>query len=316
MRFWWVNHSQTHNEKIEGGYIWSPKKNKNGSRNQTYINLTRTGANDIVFSYAHGKIKAVGVVKSECQEADRPTEFGEIGNQWDRDGWLVPIHWSLLAKAIDPKSHLSEIRSLLPEKYSPIQSNGNGNQGCYLAEVSDDLGNLLLPLAKAQNSGLSGIGEDADAILDDKEEARINKSHIAETEKEQLIKARRGQGLFRVRVEEVETTCRLTGIKDRRFLIASHIKPWRVSDNKEKLDGNNGLLLSPHVDRLFDQGWISFSDEGNVFCASNDIKTLMIQWGLNPDKIVGVFNSDQKRYLTYHRENIYRGSFAPPEWKI
>jgi hypothetical protein len=35
---------------------------------------------------------------------------------------------------------------------------------------------------------------------------------------------------------------------DHRFLVASHIKPWRLSDNSERLDGNNSLLLSPHVD--------------------------------------------------------------------
>ena len=81
---------------------------------------------------------------------------------------------------------------------------------------------------------------------------------IPETDKEQLIKARRGQGTFQVRVEAIEAACRVTGVKDRQFLVASHIKPWRASDNAEKLDGNNGQLLSPHVDKVFDNGWITF----------------------------------------------------------
>ena len=52
MGFWWVNHKQTFNQEIGGGYIWSPKEDKNGARNQAYINLTLTKVNDTVFSYA------------------------------------------------------------------------------------------------------------------------------------------------------------------------------------------------------------------------------------------------------------------------
>jgi putative restriction endonuclease len=241
MPFWWVNHKQTHEEEIEGGYIWSPKKNKNGSKNQTYLNLTRTRKGDIVFSYAYGKIQAIGIVKGNSEDADGPTAFGEIGEQWDRDGWLVPIEWSLIEAPIDIKRNISDIRPLLPNKYSPIQSNGNGNQRCYLAEISDDLGNALLRLANAQNIGGLTIQQDVDVILDEAEESRIKESAIPETEKSQLIKARRGQGIFRFRVEQIETACRLTGVKDKRFLVASHIKPWRVSENQEKLDGSNGL---------------------------------------------------------------------------
>lgn len=306
MKFWWVNHKQTHKEEIEGGYIWSPKKNKDGSRNQTYINLSRTHVNDTVFSYAHGKIQAIGIVQSDCQEAERPSAFGEVGEQWDRDGWLVPIDWSLLEAPIDPKQHLPEIRSLLPEKYSPIQPNGNGNQKCYLAEIREDLGRLLLRHADTHNSAIRTILEDPEALLDEKEEARINEAQIPATEKQQLIKARRGQGIFRDRVEAIETTCRMTGVNDKRFLIASHIKPWRASNNVEKLDGSNGLLLSPHVDKLFDKGWFSFSDDGKVLCANDEIRRLMIQWGLNPDKHVGAFNLKQRKYLAYHRAAIYK----------
>lgn len=71
MAYWWVNHKQTFSNEIEGGYIWSPKENSNGSRNQTYINLTLTRPGDIVFSYASGKIKAIGVVTSSWRESKR-----------------------------------------------------------------------------------------------------------------------------------------------------------------------------------------------------------------------------------------------------
>jgi transposase len=126
---------------------------------------SKTQVNDTVFSYAYGKIQAIGIVKSECQNADRPNDFGKRGEQWDTDGWLVPIAWSRLGTPINPKSHLSEIRPLLPEKHSPIQPNGNGNQKCYLAEISDALGSTLLRIANSQNGAAIAIPEDLGAIL-------------------------------------------------------------------------------------------------------------------------------------------------------
>jgi len=180
--------------------------------------------------------------------------------------------------------------------------------GSYLAEISDVLGRLLLQLAQAQNPALRDVLDGmCQAIQEAREEERLAQAEIPETEKEQLVKARRGQGLFRLRVEDIESACRLTHTVDKRFLVASHMKPWRLSDNVEKLDGNNGLLLAPHVDRLFDKGWISFSDDGAILCADAGIKSLMMQWGLVPESNGGQFNAKQRQYLAFHRANVYRG---------
>jgi len=282
MSFWQVNHKQTHTEEIEGRYIWSPKTNKNGARNETYLNLTRTRVADIVFSYALGEIRAVGIVENTHSECDRPSAFGKTGEQWDKVGWVVPIDWFVLKNPIAPKLHLDAIRPLLPTKNSPIRPNGQGNQGCYLAEIGGTLGELLFQLVQAKNPLLSDALDDArHAIQEAREEERLAGASLPATEKEQLVKARRGQGLFRQRVEAIEAQCRLTHTTDKRFLIASHMKPWCLSDNTEKLDGNNGLLLAPHVDCLFDKGWISFSDDGAILCADAGIKGLMMQWGFN-----------------------------------
>ncbi|WP_306755463.1 HNH endonuclease signature motif containing protein [Paracoccus actinidiae] len=67
-----------------------------------------------------------------------------------------------------------------------------------------------------------------------------------------------------------------------RHLRASHIKPWRASTTYEKLDGNNGLLLSLHIGHLFDQGFISFADDGALLVSPQaDVDTLIL-WGLEP----------------------------------
>ena len=145
----------------------------------------------------------------------------------------------------------------------------------------------------------------------EEEDAEVNKIlnlPIPDTEKNQLVKARIGQGIFRTRVEEIESRCRMTGVSDKRFLVASHIKPWRASNNNERLDGNNGLLLSPHVDKLFDKGWISFSGAGRILCSNETIQTIMKAWGLDINKNVGVFTIEQEKYLEYHRINIYQSN--------
>jgi putative restriction endonuclease len=65
---------------------------------------------------------------------------------------------------------------------------------------------------------------------------------IADTQKTQIVLARRGQGIFKENVRKLEKRCRVTGVERLEHLRASHIRPWRDSDNQARLDGENGLL--------------------------------------------------------------------------
>lgn len=152
MAYWWVNHKQTFKKEFTGGYIWAPTVNKNGSRNQSYINLSLVKPGDIVFSYANTLIKAVGIVEELYQEATVPQEFGSVGEQWNDAGYLVKVNWTPIAKYFKPKDHISIIRDLLPVKYSRIQKNGDGNQSIYLVAIGNTLGDLLITLIQNDNS--------------------------------------------------------------------------------------------------------------------------------------------------------------------
>ncbi|WP_128545429.1 HNH endonuclease [Larkinella soli] len=306
MNYWRVNHKQTFKSEIEGEYIWSPKNRQNGSRNLFYENLTKVRIGDKVFSYAGQAIKAIGVATQTFEIAKRPPEFGNIGNQWDDEGWLVRINWILLNKPIKPKQYINGISPLLPKKYSPIQVNGNGNQACYLAEISDDLASLLLRLISINNLGLLQEVDFATRVVEDVIEVeQIINAQIRQTEKDQLIKARVGQGIFRSRVLEIEKCCRLTEISNETFLIASHIKPWKESNSSEKLDKYNGLMLTPHVDKLFDKMLISFTNQGDILVAEEWVTDLMKKCGLDPKKNVGPFYPEQQVYLEFHRDRFY-----------
>lgn len=307
MKFWWVNHKQTVTKELGGGYIWSPKANKLGHFNQGYYNLTLVMPGDIVFSYAHTMIRAIGVVESPCISSDVPDEFGRTGEQWNPDGYLVKIFWLELSQPLSPKAYIDQFQHLLPVKHSPLQQNGNGNQGIYLAGISGLLGELLLGLVARTGTDAIDNLEDVQArLVANAAQKAIEAAPIRETEKTQLMKARVGQGIYRQRLLQVEQRCRVTGASDIRFLIASHIKPWRLSNQTEKLDGNNGLLLSPHVDCLFDKGWLSFRNNGDVLWAIPPVTDATVAfWRLTPTN-VGGFNNEQKVYLDFHRDVIFK----------
>lgn len=127
------------------------------------------------------------------------------------------------------------------------------------------------------------------------------------TEKQSIVLARRGQGLFRQRVSSVERACRITKVSQPEYLRASHSKPWRDSNNEERLNGENGLLLTPDVDLLFDRGFISFEDNGNVLVSPVADRTAMSRMGLTEALLgnVGAFSEGQKQFLQFHREGVF-----------
>ena len=125
-------------------------------------------------------------------------------------------------------------------------------------------------------------------------------------ERLQLVKARRGQGVFRDNVLLVETFCRVTGLRVADHLRASHIKPWAKSDDQEKIDGDNGLLLSPHVDHLFDRGWIRFEADGMMVPSQRLDPAVLASWRIEPVWEKQPFNETQQMYLHYHEEFVFK----------
>ncbi|WP_240339749.1 HNH endonuclease [Halobacillus ihumii] len=128
---------------------------------------------------------------------------------------------------------------------------------------------------------------------------------LTETEKAQVIKSRIGQSKFKKALMNMKKKCQLCGVSDERFLIASHIKPWRLSNNNERLDVNNGLLLCPNHDSLFDKGYISFDESGEVIILESlDIATKVF---LNINESMKITMSEsQQEYMKWHRENALK----------
>ena len=306
MRYWWVNQNQTYKHEVQGGFLWSPKVNRNGRRNQFYDNMTLVSPGDVVLSFCDTQIKAIGIATGVAVSAEKPN-FGTVGDQWDNEGWLITVEFQETDKPVRPKDFIEELRPQLTGKYDPLQTNGTGNQGVYLAEITKPffdtiLGKMGVTLDEIADS--DGQNEQADQAAQQSLEGRTD---IGETQKQQLVLARRGQGIFKANVRLNEAGCRVTGVKDPRLLVASHIKPWAASSDREKLDGCNGLLLSPHVDRLFDRGWITFDDDGTLIKSPHLDQAVMEAWGMTGLENVGAFTPKQSIYLNYHRTAVFKG---------
>ena len=190
---------------------------------------------DLVFSFMDTRIQAIGIAQSYCWESPKPLEFGSAGQNWENIGWKVTVAFTGLAHKIRPKDHISVLRPLLPERYSPLQPDGNGLQSVYLAEISPAFAEVLMgligqevePLAIAARATKPVVADDLDVWEGKLEQQVANDTAVPETERKALIRARKGQGLFKERVSQIETKCRITGVQNPVHLIASHCKPWR-----------------------------------------------------------------------------------------
>ena len=317
MRYWWVNQNQTYRQEIAGGYMWSPKRKSNNARNPFYDFMREVAPGDVVFSFFKTKIPAIGIAQSHAYEAPKPIEFGSAGAYWDTIGWRVDVRFTELRTKIRPVDHIHQIRPYLPMRYAPLHPNGSGLQSVYLTVLPETLAGVIIDLIGREARDLVQVLVPADrekplpAIglieWEEVELARLrDNTTIDPTEREALILARRGQGRFKRSVMQFERSCRITGVDREEHLRASHTKPWRDSSNEERLDGENGLLLTPSIDHLFDRGFISFEDDGSLLISPVAHLPSLAQMRV-PDggHNVGRFSAGQERYLDYHRESVF-----------
>lgn len=320
MRYWWVNQNQTFEHEFRGGYLWSPRRKANQARNPFYEFMREVAPGDVIFSFQGRHIRAIGIAQSHCYEAPKPSEFGAAGMSWSDIGWKVEVRYFQLKNQIRPADQMAILRPLLPERYSPLQQTGRGNQSVYLTHVPQNLATALIGLIGFEARELvqgSFINDQAEFELAMPDILRwedyvagsiFEDKAIPETEREALVMARRGQGRFKKNVQKHESKCRVTGVDRVEHLIASHCKPWRdCESNQERLDGENGLLLTPSIDHLFDRGFISFENDGRLLVSSVAHKESLRRMGVPVGEVrnVGHFTEGQKSYLEFHRENLF-----------
>ena len=126
---------------------------------------------------------------------------------------------------------------------------------------------------------------------------------LSEFERWAIIKQRIGQGAFRKTMLQKWGGCSVTGYEQSEILIASHIKPWSKSIGKEKTDENNGLLLVANLDKAFDQGLITFKDDGSILI-SDALENPEAIGITQHTKLREIFE-ENKKHLKYHRDEVF-----------
>jgi len=207
---------------------------------------------------------------------------GDLDEHFERDGMESILH--MLTYSV--QDHDKGIRA---KHHIPIRGNVWNGTTTYRSAA-----NLYRKFRIAQ----AAVGiEEIDELLKEMYKVRS-------TQRQALQKIRVGHDRFRYLVlERWDYRCAVTGAG--LLLTASHIKPWRHSNNEERLDPFNGICLSPLYDRAFDKGYITFDVDGSIELspgiASNEVKLL----GLRTDLRLARLGTRHGSYLNYHRTEIW-----------
>jgi hypothetical protein len=296
MAFFWVNQKQTWKTEYEGGYLWAPKFSDNDKPLHHWEAMRRVEPGDVIFSYVQGDVVAISVARSRAYESPRPSEFKSTATKWKKDGRRIDVAFRLLSTRLPLTKFAGAIQPLLPTKYSPIRSDGKGANEGYLFSVPSAAGRLLLDCLGIPESGVNDVLDKA-----------VEESASEATERTALLKSRIGQGQFRDRVlAQWKGRCAVTALDLPELLRASHIKPWRDSNNSERLDVYNGLPLTPGYDAAFDAGLITFDDDGMVRVADELTDAHLAKLGISRiARIVSTLHLRHREYLAYHRLAVF-----------
>lgn len=153
------------------------------------------------------------------------------------------------------------------------------------------------------NEGIKGNRKKDNEIIDEIEN-EVNSLVLKGDDRVVLVKARVNQSVFRELLLKKYHTCCLCKVENSALLVASHIKPWSVSSADEKLDVENGFLLCPNHDALFDGGYITFEDDGSIVISTRLSQMDCIFTNVTSTMKISL-SENNKKYLEYHRKYIF-----------
>lgn len=291
MAYWWVSQNRTHKQERDGGYLWAPKSGSGGVVFTHWSNMTLVCPGDVIFSYAQQSIGAVGVASTSAYDAPQPEEFE---NAWDADGRKIDVVYRTISPSVRLDTFVEDLVPLLPTRNSPITSQKKGVQG-YLFAIPPKAGQLIC-------ERLDFVTPVEQLVVD-----TLTQTVPDETVREALVKARIGQGRWRSDLmKHWAGRCAVTGLEVETLLRASHIKPWRDSDNRERLDVFNGFMLGPAYDAAFDAGLISFENNGSILVSPILPANQVLAAGISHTAKLSTLVDAHRGYLAHHRESVFK----------
>ncbi len=213
------------------------------------------------------------------------------------------VHWEQI-KVFTQGAPNETYKSTSLEKF-PLAPGSTSNTGIAVNLANDEDMRSLFAVLTGE-SGIEQRLEDEFSQIELFEQSSLGQQ-IESTEREAIVRARVGQGVYRHALLKHWQGCAVSGVALASMLRASHIKPWRDATHLERLDPFNGLLLTPNLDQAFDQGLITFTDEGDVVIAQALTTELQLALGINPQCRLRRLHDRHLNYLAWHREHVFSG---------
>jgi putative restriction endonuclease len=305
MEFYWVNIGMSLEEVKQNKFLWAPlcskkprdPKNLNKGFRTTHLShwdvVADVKKGDVIFCNYNRTLLFVAIAISDAYQAERPKS--RAFDAWHDQGNQVKVKLIELTPPLSIDGYICELFSKRYNDSSTIKviREGDGVFQGYMAGIPQGAGIELLRLS----------GDTEEIIVEESENAdsKKRKSKIDGTTRKILSEARIGQGQFRQDLIKKWKKCAISGITNFSLLIASHILPWSKSDDSQRLDPYNGFLLAVHIDRLFDQGLISFDDGGKIIISSHLSPTDATVMGIHSALSLPL-DARHKPYLAKHRE--------------
>lgn len=298
MTFYWVNCGSFYKEVSELKFLWAPAYVINNKGKKTisagWESVREVKKGDIIFCHKRGAILSIAIALKDAYFSKRPEN--RVFNERKDEGYKIDVDLEEFEVPISTEEFKEQFISLYNNRCNPkVFTEKKQATQQYMAFIPDGAGALILEC----------LGDASIRIHEKLELLNVSNdiSKSKPTFKQALIKARVGQGQFRNAVLNLwESTCPITKINKPELLVASHIVSWQLSNNEEKLDQFNGFPLSPDVDKLFDKGFISFSDAGEII-QHQSIKDTDILRKLGIDKANKIdLKEGNIPYLKRHRE--------------
>ena len=299
VNFYWVNIGTLFKEVAEFKFLWAPKSTVN-QKGQTITDpgwkaVPNVKKGDILFCNFKGSLIHVAVATKDAYESERPEN--RTFDQWKKDGYKVKVDLHTLASPVSNNDFKDEFIPMFNDKCVPklFAKNKSVSQR-YVVKLPAPAGVFLLDL----------VGDEALNIQDSvASNSAINTNQTAPEgyDKEVTAKARVGQGKFRQDVMALwNDTCAVTGLDIKMLLTASHILPWQLSNPHQKVDKFNGLALSPNIDKLFDKGFISFDEKGDILIKNSLSADALKAVGVDKNMTIKNLTKEHLGYLKEHRE--------------
>lgn len=288
MAFWIVYQGNTWKRARAGGYLWAPKLGKKLQTQAYWSNMERVRPGDLIFAGVDNALRAIAEASTTAYTAERPDPRDD--QYWYGDGWRLDVEYTDLPESMPYKDWVPAVLAEMPAKHSPFRSDGGPNQG-YLFELPNSVGEYIAEHAKQRGIDLALAASAAAPVPPG-----------GETQRQILANARVGQGKFRLDLlAKWNGKCAVSSVQHPKLLRASHIKPWSSSNNAERLDPHNGILLSAAYDAAFDAFLISFDDAGCLMLAADFPSSAADAAGIQLNAKIDGLSANTLLYLAEHR---------------